>query len=128
MLVVDASALIEILVAGPRSQAATATLAADSQWLAPHCIDAEVMGVIRRDWQRGVIDETVAGLAVRDLASWPARRIPHPPLLAGSWELRHALRSWDALYVALAEELDCPLVTLDRRLARAADIPVIVPA
>ena len=30
------------------------------------------------------------------------------------------MRTWDAYYVALAEALDAPLVTLDRRLARAA--------
>jgi predicted nucleic acid-binding protein len=36
------------------------------------------------------------------------------------WELRHNLTAYDALYVALAEMLDAPLVTLDRRLAAAA--------
>ncbi len=127
MLVVDASVLIEVLVGGSRSEGAARALAADPEWAAPHCIDAEVLGVVRRDWQRGVIDETTASLAVHDLAMWPGHRIPHPPLLARSWELRHVLRSWDALYVALAEQIDCPLATFDRRLARAVDIQVVVP-
>jgi predicted nucleic acid-binding protein len=40
-------------------------------------------------------------------------------LLERAWELRDTVRSWDALYVALAEALDATLLTLDERLARA---------
>ena len=33
--------------------------------------------------------------------------------------MRDNLTGYDAWYVALAEALDCPIVTLDRRLSRA---------
>jgi predicted nucleic acid-binding protein len=38
------------------------------------------------------------------------------PLLAPAWSLRNQLHAYDALYVALAVELDCPLVTTDDRM------------
>jgi predicted nucleic acid-binding protein len=58
-------------------------------------------------------------LARDDLRSLPIRRVPHPPLLERCWELRANLTTYDAAYVALAELIDAPLVTLDARLAEA---------
>jgi predicted nucleic acid-binding protein len=34
-------------------------------------------------------------------------------------ELRANVTAYDAAYVALAEALDCPLITADKRLSRA---------
>jgi predicted nucleic acid-binding protein len=44
------------------------------------------------------------------------------------WELRHNLTAYDAAYVALAETLQCPLVTGDARICRAPGLrcPVTV--
>ena len=64
-------------------------------------------------------DGTAAQQAIDDLASWPAARVDHRPLLERAWDLRHSLTAADALYVALAEALQVPLLTLDKRLARA---------
>lgn len=123
MLVVDASSLYEVLVGGPSAEAVRARLAADDDQAAPHLVDAEVLSLIRRDHLKGAIDATTAALAVVDLATWPAERYDHRPLFERAWEraweLRRALRTWDALYVALAEALGGSLVTLDARLARA---------
>jgi predicted nucleic acid-binding protein len=44
--------------------------------------------------------------------------IPHDPLLPRVWELRTSVTAHDAVYLALAEVLEAPLLTLDRRLAR----------
>lgn len=52
----------------------------------------------------------------------PLRRSPHDLLHDRAWELRENLSFSDALYVALAERLGMPLVTLDRRLAGAPDL------
>ncbi len=42
------------------------------------------------------------------------------PLASRVWALHPTVTAYDAAYVALAEELDAPLATLDRRLARAS--------
>lgn len=119
MLVLDASCLYEVLVGGPAAELLRARLAADDDQAAPHLIDAEVLSLIRRDELRGAIDRTTAALAVDDLFAWPGERYGHRPFLDRAWELRHAVRAWDALYVALAEALGATLLTLDGRLARA---------
>ncbi len=119
MLVVDASCLAEVLVAGPRSEAIRERLASDDDHAAPHVIDAEVLGVIRRYRMMERLDDTGATQAIDDLVGWPGERYGHRLLLSRAWELRHNVRSWDGLYVALAEALGATLLTTDERLARA---------
>jgi predicted nucleic acid-binding protein len=51
-----------------------------------------------------------------------AVRYPHAPLAARIWELRENLTAYDAAYVALAEVLDAPLLTTDRRLAQSPGV------
>lgn len=118
MLVVDASCLYEVLADAQRAEQVRARLAVDDDQAAPHVIDAEVLGVVRRDHLLGRLDATAALQAVDDLREWPGERFGHRSLLERAWELRDRLRTWDALYVALAEALDGTLVTLDRRLGR----------
>jgi predicted nucleic acid-binding protein len=122
VIVVDASCLYEVVVDTPRAEAIRERLAIDPEQAAPHIVDIEVFGLIRRDYLAGTIDETLAALAVEDLRSWPGERFGHRALLTRAWELRHGVRGWDAAYVALAEILDATLVTLDRRLARATGL------
>jgi predicted nucleic acid-binding protein len=119
MLVVDASCLYEVVADTPNAELIRTRLAADPDQAAPHVIDPEVLGVIRRHHLVGALDPTAARLAVDDLADWPGERYGHQDLLARAWELRSSVRSWDALYVALAEALDATLLTLDARLASA---------
>jgi predicted nucleic acid-binding protein len=119
MLVVDASCLYVALTGAAGAQDVRARLAADPDHAAPHIVDVEVFGVIRRERLRGALDLTAATQAVEDLEAWPGERFGHPPLLGRAWELRDTVRGWDAMYVALAEALDVPLVTADARLAGA---------
>jgi predicted nucleic acid-binding protein len=119
MLVVDASVLFEVVAATSRSEAIRRELVADDDQVAPHLIDAEVLGVIREHHERGWLDRTAADQAVDDLRDWPGERMSHRPLLGRAWELRSSVRGHDALYVALAEAMDATLLTTDRRLARA---------
>jgi predicted nucleic acid-binding protein len=120
MLVVDASCLVEVLIGGPGAEAVGQRLAADRDHAAPHIVDVEVFGVIRREHQRGRLDGTAASQAVEDLRLWPGERFGHRHLLNRCWQLRDTVRGWDAMYVALAEALDAVLVTSDRRLADAS--------
>jgi predicted nucleic acid-binding protein len=120
MLVVDASCLYEVVADGVESAAVGARMLADEDHAAPHLIDAEVLSVIRRDLMLGRLDPTAAHQAVEDLALWPGVRYGHGPLLERAFELRSAVRTWDAFYVALAEALGATLLTRDQRLAAAA--------
>jgi predicted nucleic acid-binding protein len=119
MIVVDASVLFEVVADTPAAEPIRQRLAADTDHAAPHLIDVEVLGVIRRERLRGTLDPTAAGQAVADLRDWPGERYGHRSLLDRAWELHETIRGWDALYVALAEALDSPLVTTDGRLASA---------
>jgi predicted nucleic acid-binding protein len=119
MLIVDASCLYEVVADAERAEQVRVRLAGDPDHAAPHVIDAEVLGVVRRDHLLGRLDATAARQAVEDLRDWPGERFGHRGLLERAWELRHDVRSWDALYVALAEALGATLLTLDERLARA---------
>jgi predicted nucleic acid-binding protein len=119
MLVVDASCLYEVVTATSKAPLISERLADDTDHAAPHVIDVEVIGVIRAHALTGRLDATAAQQAVDDLRDWPGERFGHRGLLARAWELRHSVRGWDAFYVALAEALDSPLVTLDGRLYRA---------
>jgi len=122
MLVVDASALFEVVADAPRSEVVRARLAADPDQAAPHLVDAEVCSVIQAQHRRGHLDGTAARQAVDDLRAWPGQRWSHRPLLARAWELRANLRTYDAFYVALAEALDATLLTLDARMAAAPGV------
>jgi len=64
--------------------------------------------------------------AITDLADLDVAHYPHKPLLPAIWRLRHNLTAYDAAYVALAEALDAPLLTLDSRIAAAPGHRAIV--
>ena len=121
MIVVDASALLEALLRTPAARAVEERLFEPQQTLhAPHLLDIEVAQVIRRYAANGEIDSERGRAALTDLADFPFRRYPHDFLLPRVWDLRNNLTAYDAVYVALAEALDAPLLTRDQRLAAAA--------
>lgn len=121
MIVVDASALLEALLRTPAAKAVEDRLFAPRQTIhAPHLLDVEVAQVIRRYALNGEIDSERGRVALIDLVDLPLRRYPHDFLLPRIWNLRNNLTAYDAAYVALAEALDAPLLTRDRRLAAAA--------
>lgn len=121
MIVVDASALLEVLLRTPAAQAVERRLFDPRETLhAPHLLDVEVAQVVRRYAAAGEIDQDRGRVALADLADFSLRRYPHDFLLPRVWELRDNLTAYDAVYVALAEALDAPLITRDRRLAAAA--------
>ena len=120
MIVVDASALLEALLRTPAAKAVEKFLFNPRQTLhAPHLLDVEIAQVIRRYAANGEIDAERGRAALVDLADFPLHRYPHDFLLPRVWELRNNLTAYDAVYVALAETLDAPLLTRDRRLAAA---------
>jgi predicted nucleic acid-binding protein len=85
---------------------------------APHLLDVEVAQTIRCYAASGESDSERGSMALADLADFPLRRYPHDFLLPRIWDLRNDVTV--TAYVALAEALDAPLLTRDRRLAGAA--------
>ena len=121
MIVVDASALLEVLLRTAASPAIETRLFGSGQTLhAPHLLDVEVAQVVRRYVMAGDLEAERGRAALTDLADMPLQRYPHTFMLPRIWELRHNLTSYDAAYVALAETLDAELMTCDKRLATAA--------
>jgi predicted nucleic acid-binding protein len=121
MIVVDASALLEALLRTSAARAVERRLFEPSQTLhAPHLLDVEVAQVVRRYAASREIEVERGRMALQDLADLPLRRYPHDFLLPRVWDLRNNLTAYDAVYVALAEVLDVPLLTRDKRLAASA--------
>jgi predicted nucleic acid-binding protein len=121
VIVVDASAALEVLLRTPAARAVEQRLFDPQETLhAPHLLDVEVAQVIRRYAANGEINDERGGAVLADLAVFPLHRYPHDVLLPRVWELRNNLTAYDAVYVALAEALEAPLITRDRRLANAA--------
>jgi predicted nucleic acid-binding protein len=120
VIVVDASALLELLLDGPSSGVVAARFREPGVSLhAPHLLDVEVAHVLRRHARSGALDDRRAAEALSDFLDLPITRYPHELLLPRAWMLRDVVTAYDAMYVALAEGLDAPLVTRDRKLARA---------
>ena len=127
MPVVDASVLVEYLAGGEHVDQARERLLdrAEALW-APHLVDAEVGHVLRRSVLRGEVKPRTASSALLDLTDLPLQRAAHVGLLERAWSLRPNLSFYDALYVALAERVDMPLVTLDARLEGASGVQATI--
>ncbi len=122
MLVIDASVLVDaLLVAGPARE----RLASDNLQV-PELIDAELLSVLRRLVLAGQLPEGHALQALATANQLGLRRHPSRSLWPRAWELRTNLSAYDALYVALAEQLNAPLLTADARLARAPGLRCVV--
>ena len=123
MIVLDASALVELLLGTELGRAIGARLADPALGLhVPHLADVEVAQTLRRYVRERELDHASAASALEDLHSLDLERHPHEPLLDRVWALRQNLTAYDAVYVALAEALDTTLLTCDRKLARAAGV------
>jgi predicted nucleic acid-binding protein len=121
VIVVDASALLEFLLQtdlGTRVEARL--LRGQDEFHSPHLADVEVTEGLRRLARAGEVSPVRAAEAIADLADLDLHRHPHLDLLTRAWKLREHATAYDAIYVALAEALDAPLVTCNRPLARTA--------
>jgi predicted nucleic acid-binding protein len=120
MIVIDASALIEVLLGSATGARLEGRLLSSDQSLhAPHLIDVEVAQALRRYAIAGELSPERGREALSDLSDFPLCRYPHDFLLPRIWELRPNATAYDAAYLALAETLVAPLVTCDRKLAAA---------
>ena len=120
MIVVDASAVMELLLNTTAGQAVAERIADPALGLhVPHLVDVEVAQALRRCAREGELDVAAASAAIDGLRDLDLQRHAHEPLLDRIWQLRQNLSAYYAVYVALAEALDAELLTCDVRLTRA---------
>lgn len=119
MLVVDASVLAPAIVdAGTDGDTVRARLRGETI-AGPDLLRIEVLAVIRKHLIAGALTTAQANDAVEDVLDLPVSVFPSAPLLRRAWSLRDHVTVYHACYVALAEALDCPLLTADTRLVNA---------
>lgn len=119
MIVIDASAVLELLFGTDKGRAVHVHVARAASLHAPHLIDLEVAQVLRKSVLVGDMSDHRATLAWNAVADLGIEGYAHRSLLTRIWALRDVCTAYDASYVALAEVLDAPLVTCDARLFKA---------
>jgi len=117
--VIDAAVLVAALVDSGADGLWSEQVIAEGALVAPHLAVVECMNILRRLEHSNQVTELEARSAQRDLHELEIELLPVRPFEDRIWELRHNLTCYDAWYVAIAEALDLPLATLDRRLAGA---------
>ena len=120
MIVIDASALLEFLLQTPLGARVEVRLfRGEDEFHAPHLVDVEVVQGLRRLVRAGEVSSGRAGEAIADLRELDLHRHAHLDLLGRAWKLRDNISAYDAMYVALAEAIDAPIVTCDGPFAKA---------
>ncbi len=123
MIVLDASVLANVVGDDQRDgETARRRLELELDIAMPDLADVETTTVLRRRWLAGDLTDQRFDDAIALLQSLPIDRFPAAPFLRRVFELRANVTAYNALYVALAEHLGCPLVSGDARLAHAAEI------
>lgn len=118
-VIVDASAMVDLLVGSPLATSVEARLRGHELHVPAH-FDAEVLSALGRLQRAGEITARQVSSRLGSVAAAPIQRHQLAPLLTDAWELRHNLRLVDALYVELANRLDVSIVTTDAGLAVAS--------
>lgn len=117
---IDASAVLELLLCTENGiKVQERVLDSGVSLHAPHLIDVEVSQTLRRLVSLKEITAARGKQALEDHVALNIKRAEHRDMLERIWSLRDSVTAYDAAYVALAEILDCPLITCDARLARS---------
>lgn len=119
MIVVDASVLANVVGDDGGDGDRAREVLRGEELSVPDLVDVEVVSVLRRRWLAKTMTARRFAAAVADLSAVPADRYPVLPFMPRAYQLRANVSPYDATYVALAEQLGCALVTVDRRLATA---------
>jgi predicted nucleic acid-binding protein len=120
-LIVDASAMVDLLLGTRRARAIQGRLRGNELHVPAH-FDAEVFSAIGRLERGGHLKPTDAQERIQRLSAAPLERHRLAPLLSGAWQRRHNLRLVDTLYVELADRIGAPIITVDAGLAAVASM------
>lgn len=120
MIVVDASAVVAVLLNTDAGRRVAELISSPAESLhAPQLLDIEVLQVFRRHVSSGAVTAERGATGVAALGQLDITRYGHEELRPRIWALRQNVTAYDAAYIAVAEALDAPLLTLDARLAAA---------
>ncbi|HEX9786299.1 MAG TPA: type II toxin-antitoxin system VapC family toxin [Opitutaceae bacterium] len=119
MIVLDASAAVELLLNTGAGKRIAARVETGDNIHSPHLVDIEITQTLRRLAARSEIPHERAVIALAHWSDLEVQRYPHLPFLDRIWALKDNFSAHDAAYVALAEILQVPLITADQRLADA---------
>jgi predicted nucleic acid-binding protein len=122
VIIIDSSALVEILVEKARADALRKLAESDLEWLVPEHFVLEVVSALRGLWLAGHLERSTFEAAVSRVEALPIEVWPSKDLLPRIVELAPNATPYDAAYVALAERLAAPLITADGKLARIPGI------
>ena len=121
-VVADASLVLAALLDPGDVGAWAASVIAEHVLMAPELLPAEATNALRKAVLARTVSQAVAAMALADVLDLRVVSYPFAPFAERAWELRAHVTSYDAWYVALAERLEAPLATLDRRLANATGV------
>lgn len=119
MILVDASAMVDLLLGTPKGLRVDAQLRDDVP-IAPELIDVEVSSALARLERAGTVTRVEADNAMSRFVDMPIHRLNHRAVALDAWPLRHSLRLTDAFYIACALAIDAAILTLDQRMMRGA--------
>ena len=119
MIVIDASAIVEVLAHGPMADSISEALTESKEAITvPHLLDIEALNALRGLAIAGEVDGHEGSQFLESLESLRAERVAHADLLPRVWELRHNFTAYDATYIALAEAQGATLWTCDAKLVK----------
>jgi predicted nucleic acid-binding protein len=119
-VVIDAALVISGLTASGPDSLWCRRILENEVLMAPYALPLEVASALRWAEIKGELTPYVASNAHTDLLSLAVDYFPYHAFADRVWGLRANVSTADAWYVALAEWLNAPLATLDRRLTRAS--------
>jgi predicted nucleic acid-binding protein len=119
-LVADASAIVDLLAGAPNAAAITAALAPFPEIDVPEHFHVEAISALRGLLLRRDLAADHAERALQLLAELRVVRHPIEPLMRAVWSMRDTLTAYDAVYLAVAQDIDAQLLTTDNALAAAA--------
>jgi predicted nucleic acid-binding protein len=118
MIVLDASATVDWMLQTPAGQRIEQRIYARNDTLhSVHLLDVEFVQVLRRLVRERSLTSSRAEEAIEDLMALRVTRYAPVLLHSRIWQLRNNMTAYDAAYVALAEELEAPLITRDQKIA-----------
>ncbi len=128
-IVVDTNVLVELYLPGNNAEAVECWRIADSDWRLPGLWICEFRHIHLKYLRAGLLDLSRALVHLRDAEQ---RFLPQTITIASTEALElahtHGCSSYDAEFVLLAQQLQCPLLTFDRKLLQLFPDIAVQPA